>query len=257
MLEKGRGRPRHTRRCRTVAAPRAAALWPTHPLSYLCTPHLGTLCVVGGASRSVHKREIRWRGFYPHHLSRVNKKTKPLQSGGASFGAVVHFCAQKMRVRQKHELWPNLQICPPEQLAREPPVGRGGHSPDFSRLVSPKGAHCESSELGLGTEICLNWLARRDNMGVSTQADCETLNGVLTFPFTRELNTRSFHLPTCTLDSRQASKRTFANTRQTSKTADNTRLARAHHLSAGPLLPRTLAALLRAALPCTPRVSWS
>jgi len=182
------------------------------------------VCGVGGArlGQCVHKREIRWRGFYPHHLSRVNKKTKPLQSGGASFGAVVHFCAQKMRVRQKHELWPNLQICPPEQLAREPPVGRGGHSPDFSRLVSPKGAHCESSELGLGTEICLNWLARRDNMGVSTQADCETLNGVLTFPFTRELNTRFCHLPTCTLDSRQASKRTFANTRQTSKTADTT-----------------------------------
>ena len=150
------------------------------------------VCGVGGArlGQCVHKREIRWRGFYPHHLSRVNKKTKPLQSGGASFGAVVHFCAQKMRVRQKQELWPNLQICPPEQLAREPPVGRRGHSPDFLRLVSPKGAHCESSELGLGTEICLNWLARRDNMGVSTQADCETLNGVLTFPFTRELNTR-------------------------------------------------------------------
>ena len=42
--------------------------------------HMGTLlCVVWGRSvwDSVHKREIRWRGFYPHHLSRVNKKQSP------------------------------------------------------------------------------------------------------------------------------------------------------------------------------------
>ena len=31
----------------------------------------------GRASWGTCKREIRWRGFYPHHLSRVNKKQSP------------------------------------------------------------------------------------------------------------------------------------------------------------------------------------
>ena len=57
-------------------AARAAALWPTHPPS-LHPARGDVVCRMSGASRSVHKREIRWRDFYPHHLSRVNKKQSP------------------------------------------------------------------------------------------------------------------------------------------------------------------------------------
>ena len=128
-----------------------------------------------------------------------------------------------------------------------PLSGRGATTRTFRARFAER-AHCESSELGLGTEICLKWLARRDRTGLSTQVKYKTLNRVPTFPFTWELNTRLCHLPTCALDLPLASKRTFANTRRTNKTADTTGLARAHHLSARASFRGLLL------LSCTPRL---
>ena len=69
--------------------------------------HMGTLLCVVWAERlgqCAQKRD-QVAGFLPPSPLEGEQKTKPLQSRGASFGAVVHFCVQKMRVRQKHELW--------------------------------------------------------------------------------------------------------------------------------------------------------
>ena len=59
---------------------------PTFPLFLLAL----RLCVICGGE--AHEREIRWRGFNPHHLSREDKNnTKPLQPQGALVGAIGHF----------------------------------------------------------------------------------------------------------------------------------------------------------------------
>ena len=124
---------------------RSAALWPAHPPS-LHPARGDVVCRVGGASRSVHKREIRWRDFCPHHLSRVNKKQSPHAVSRSFIWCSCSFlCAKNACEAKTRTLAPRKSIPLNTTRAGTRCVGKGGHSPDFSRLVSPKGAHCESS----------------------------------------------------------------------------------------------------------------
>ena len=77
MWEKGRGRPRHTRRCRTVAARRAQRCVVASPPS-LFAPRTWGRCVSRGRSVSerAQKRD-QVAGFLPPSPLEGEQKTKP------------------------------------------------------------------------------------------------------------------------------------------------------------------------------------
>ena len=122
-------------------AARAAALWPTHPPS-LHPARGDVVCRVGGASRSVHKREIRWRDFCPHHLSRVNKKQSPYAVSRSFIWCSCSFlCAKNACEAKTRTLTPRKSIPPRIQLERGNSMCReGGPQPGLFALCQPKGA---------------------------------------------------------------------------------------------------------------------
>ena len=136
-------------RC-AVALRRGAACAMTHPPSQtLLVGPLGGCVSSGGEAR---EREIRWRGFNPHHLSREDKNNKALEAPRGLVGAIGHFGTKNAReVKRRILLTSPLFVSQlPTSVDRRQQVAtqEGGVAPGVPGCCVGAGGHPWASVVG-------------------------------------------------------------------------------------------------------------